>query len=249
MRHEDLGFRSNCQMRARREMRLVMDEFADSREARIVVAGEAQHHRRRSEAAMGRTVAFVFQGGGSLSAPQVGMLRALTASGIAPQLVVGTSAGALNALAYATDPSPRGLDSLEDLWLRLRRRNVARLSVGTFARAMIGRADGLLDPGPLAELLRGGTLVAPVFEDGTRPHRGYGSPSGRRSRTAGRNFWQLRAGRARFETGPSRRRGTPRPRTDTRADAGRWGSRTRRVRRTCRRRTRPTRPAPGARRR
>jgi NTE family protein len=146
-----------------------MDEFADSREARIVVAGEAQHHRRRSEAAMGRTVAFVFQGGGSLSAPQVGMLRALTEAGIAPQLVVGTSAGALNALAYASDPSLRGLDSLEDRWLRLRRRHVARLSVGTFARAMIGRADGLLDPGPLAELLRGGTLVAPVFEDAVVP--------------------------------------------------------------------------------
>jgi NTE family protein len=114
---------------------------------------------------MGHTVAFVFQGGGSLSAPQVGMLRALTESGIAPRLVVGTSAGALNALAYATDPSPRGLDSLEDLWLRLRRRTVARLSIGTFARAMIGRADGLFDPEPLAELLRGGTLVTPVFED------------------------------------------------------------------------------------
>ena len=114
---------------------------------------------------MKRTVAFVFQGGGSLSAPQVGMLRALTESGIEPHLVVGTSAGALNALAYATDPSQRGLDNLEHLWLRLRRRNVARASVGTLARALIGRADGLFDPAPLAELLRAGTLVAPVFED------------------------------------------------------------------------------------
>jgi NTE family protein len=104
-----------------------MDEFADSREARIVVAGEAQHHRRGSEAVMGRTVAFVFQGGGSLSAPQIGMLRALTASGIAPQLIVGTSAAALNALAYATDPSPRGLDSRKDLWLRVPQPMIARL--------------------------------------------------------------------------------------------------------------------------
>ena len=118
---------------------------------------------------MKRTVAFVFQGGGSLSAPQVGMLRALTESGIEPQLVVGTSAGALNALAYATNPSPHGLDDLEHLWLRLGRRDVARLRLTTFGRALIGRGDGLFDSAPLAELLGTGTLVAPVFEDTAIP--------------------------------------------------------------------------------
>ena len=114
---------------------------------------------------MNRTVAFVFQGGGSLSAPQVGMLRALAESGIEPQLVVGTSAGAFNALAYATNPSQHGLDDLEHLWLRLRRRNVARVSVAPLARALIGRADGLFDPTPFVEQLRAGQLVAPIFED------------------------------------------------------------------------------------
>ena len=114
---------------------------------------------------MNRTVAFVFQGGGSLSAPQVGMLRALTEAGIEPQLVVGTSAGAVNALAYATDPSQHGLDNLEHLWLRLRRRNVARVAVGPLARAFLGRADGLFDPTPFVELLRAAGLVAPIFED------------------------------------------------------------------------------------
>jgi NTE family protein len=39
-------------------------------------------------------VAFVLSGGGSLGAIQVGMLRALYERGIAPDLIVGTSAGA-----------------------------------------------------------------------------------------------------------------------------------------------------------
>ncbi|MCW2494959.1 patatin-like phospholipase family protein [Jatrophihabitans sp.] len=108
--------------------------------------------------------AFVFQGGGSLSAPQVGMLRALTEAGIRPDLVIGSSAGALNAVAYATDPTPRGLNRLEELWLTLRWRNVARLSLPVLARALVGRRDGLLDASPLIDLLSRG-MVAPRLEE------------------------------------------------------------------------------------
>jgi NTE family protein len=111
-----------------------------------------------------QTVAFVFQGGGSLSAPQVGMLRALTDFGITPDFVIGTSAGALNAVAFATDPGPHGVQRLEDLWLTLRRRHVARVSVRNLARAFIGRSDGLLDSGPLVDLLRT-DLVSPFLND------------------------------------------------------------------------------------
>jgi len=39
------------------------------------------------------TTAFVLSGGASLGAIQVGMLRALYERGIAPDLIVGTSAG------------------------------------------------------------------------------------------------------------------------------------------------------------
>ena len=45
------------------------------------------------------TVAFVPQSGGSLAAWQVGMLRALLEAGIRPEIMVGSSAGALNAAA------------------------------------------------------------------------------------------------------------------------------------------------------
>jgi len=73
-------------------------------------------------------VAFVFQGGGSLAAPQVGMLCALSGAGLLPDLVVGSSAGALNAVAAASDPSPAGLGRLEAVWLPLRRQRVAPFS-------------------------------------------------------------------------------------------------------------------------
>ncbi len=119
--------------------------------------------RGRAEPDRRRTVAFVFQGGGSLSAPQVGMLRALAEAGITPDFVIGTSAGALNAVAYASDPTAAGLRRLEELWLTLRRRHVAGISARTLLRAIVGRSDGLLDAAPLGRLLRTG-LVAPELD-------------------------------------------------------------------------------------
>lgn len=53
-------------------------------------------------------VAFVLTGGASHGAVQVGMLEALMDAGIQPDLVVGTSVGALNGVAFAADPTPGG---------------------------------------------------------------------------------------------------------------------------------------------
>jgi len=44
--------------------------------------------------------AFVFTGGGSLGAVQVGMLKALVQHGMEPDLVVGSSVGAINAAYF-----------------------------------------------------------------------------------------------------------------------------------------------------
>ena len=65
-------------------------------------------------------VAFVLSGGGVLGAAQVGQLRALLETGIVPDVLVGTSVGALNAAAIAADPTPAGVDLLADVWLSLR---------------------------------------------------------------------------------------------------------------------------------
>ena len=48
--------------------------------------------------------AFVLGGGGVLGAHEVGMLRALDEAGIRPDLVVGTSVGAINGAFVAADP-------------------------------------------------------------------------------------------------------------------------------------------------
>lgn len=60
--------------------------------------------------------AFVLGGGGALGAVEVGMLRALLERGITPDLVLGTSVGALNGALLARDPSPAVVDTLTALW-------------------------------------------------------------------------------------------------------------------------------------
>ena len=50
------------------------------------------------------TTAFVLGGGGVLGAVEVGMLRALLERDIVPDLVLGTSVGALNGALVAREP-------------------------------------------------------------------------------------------------------------------------------------------------
>ncbi|WP_307802092.1 patatin-like phospholipase family protein [Actinomadura violacea] len=59
--------------------------------------------------------AFVLGGGGVLGAHEVGMLRALEKAGVVPDLVVGTSIGALNGAFVAADPGT-AVERLTGLW-------------------------------------------------------------------------------------------------------------------------------------
>ena len=122
-------------------------------------------YRRTRRGTQADGVAFVFQGGGSLSAPQVGMLRALSEAGVQPDLVVGSSAGALNAVAFAADPTQAGVERLEAVWMSLRRRKVAQFSARTLLAAALGRGDGLVPNSGLRDLLRSAALPATL--DGT----------------------------------------------------------------------------------
>ena len=60
--------------------------------------------------------AFVFAGGGSFGAIQVGMLQSLVAHGITADMVVGSSVGALNGAFYAGDPTLKGVERLAAIW-------------------------------------------------------------------------------------------------------------------------------------
>ena len=62
------------------------------------------------------TTAFVLGGGGILGAVEVGMLRALFERGITPDLVLGTSVGAVNGALVAREPRLPVIDRLTDLW-------------------------------------------------------------------------------------------------------------------------------------
>src|ERR1700756_1313831 len=100
----------------------------------------------------GRT-AFLLAGGGSLGAVQVGMLKALTAKGIVPDLVVGASVGAINAAYFATAPSSDGLARLERVWLGLQSTDVFPLSPFNSLLAILGRRDYLVSPARLRALI------------------------------------------------------------------------------------------------
>lgn len=60
--------------------------------------------------------AFVLGGGGMLGAAEVGMLQCLAENAIRPDLVLGTSVGAINGAAYAADPGPATADRLARMW-------------------------------------------------------------------------------------------------------------------------------------
>jgi NTE family protein len=98
--------------------------------------------------------AFVLSGGGSLAAVQVGMLQALGEREIRPDMVVGTSAGAVNAAfvgAYGV-----GSDALEDLarlWRSMRRSTVFPLRADHGLLAVLGARDSLCSPTALAQFL------------------------------------------------------------------------------------------------
>jgi NTE family protein len=61
-------------------------------------------------------VAFVLGGGGVLGAHEVGMLRALAECDIRPDLILGTSVGAINGAVFAGDPTTGGVERLTHLW-------------------------------------------------------------------------------------------------------------------------------------
>jgi NTE family protein len=72
--------------------------------------------------------AFVFAGGGSFGAIQVGMLHALAAHGIVADVVFGSSVGALNGAYYAGIPTIEGIQQLEVIWRGLHRRDVFQVT-------------------------------------------------------------------------------------------------------------------------
>jgi NTE family protein len=61
-------------------------------------------------------LAFVLGGGGVLGAHEVVMLQALAERNIKPDMILGTSVGAINGAFFAADPTLGGVERLSELW-------------------------------------------------------------------------------------------------------------------------------------
>jgi len=98
-------------------------------------------------------IAFVLSGGGSLGAIQVGMLQALFEEGIRPDLLVGTSAGAVNAAWVAGHPHSEGARELAAIWCGLRRQDIFPLSAWAGALGLFGRTNHVIPNSGLRSLI------------------------------------------------------------------------------------------------
>jgi len=96
----------------------------------------------------GYELAVVLGGGGLLGAHEVGMLQALAERGIRPDVVLGTSIGAVNGAFFAADPSPAGVQRLMEAWRESGARELS--AAGTLRR--------------LTTLARSGTHVQSFLE-------------------------------------------------------------------------------------
>jgi NTE family protein len=98
--------------------------------------------------------AFVLSGGASLGALQVGMLHALYDHGVTPDLLVGTSAGALNAAFVASRPqTAMTAIELARVWRTLQRQDVFPITMSSVVRGLCSRHDHLISHRGLRELI------------------------------------------------------------------------------------------------
>ncbi|MET0729993.1 MAG: patatin-like phospholipase family protein [Solirubrobacterales bacterium] len=99
--------------------------------------------------------AFVLAGGAALGAMQVGMLRALYERGIVPDVLVGTSAGALNAAFVASRPQTvTTANQLARAWGGISRDEIFPMAIRTLLRGVSSRHDHLVPDHGLRGVVR-----------------------------------------------------------------------------------------------
>jgi NTE family protein len=99
--------------------------------------------------------AFVLAGGASLGAIQAGMLEALYEYEVHPDLIVGTSAGALNGAFIADRPqTPETARELAEVWRGLSRNKVFPVNPLTGALGFLGARSHLVPDSGLRKLMR-----------------------------------------------------------------------------------------------
>ncbi len=112
--------------------------------------------------------AWVFAGGGSLGAVQVGMLKALMRHKLRPDLVVGASVGAINGAYFAGRPDAAGVAALERIWLGIDQDDVFPVTLRSGVAVLVGHRNYLVDPASLNGLI-GKLLPFKRFEEARLP--------------------------------------------------------------------------------
>lgn len=110
------------------------------------------------------TTAFVLGGGGLLGAHQVGMLRALIESGIIPDLIIGTSIGAVNGAMIAANPSLTTINRMAELWTLIGQKGLLDSSIFEQIKTFSQSGTHLQSNEPLRELFSNAFTVE-RFED------------------------------------------------------------------------------------
>ncbi len=98
------------------------------------------------------------------------MLKALADKKVVPDLLVGTSVGALNAAFLAGRPSLDAADELADLWRGLQRSDIFPTNPLRGIAGLIGRRDHLVNPKALRKVLAQ-ILLFEELEDALVPFR------------------------------------------------------------------------------
>ncbi|WP_406688875.1 patatin-like phospholipase family protein [Saccharopolyspora sp. ID03-671] len=97
--------------------------------------------------------AWVLPGGSTFGAIQAGLATALIEHGVTPDIVVGTSAGSLNAAWIAGDPTVRGVEKLRELWKSMRRADVFPIQPMRILAGKLGLSNHVMGNHGLARWL------------------------------------------------------------------------------------------------
>jgi NTE family protein len=114
-------------------------------------------------------IAFVLSGGGNYGALQAGAIEILLAHNIYPDILVGVSAGALNAAWLAGHPTLDGVLELQQIWcINAPQHFISPNRIGILLRVAQGR-ESLLPNEPLQEFVRRWSPNGAVFGDFVNP--------------------------------------------------------------------------------
>ena len=120
---------------------------------------------RRSQATRPR-VAFALSGGCAHGAAQVGMLQALFEAHIVPDVLVGTSVGAMNAVYVAADPTPSRARELAKIWKGIGRKEVFGTSRQAVVNAIARRNADDATPEMMSKLAQLKNYSSDIPSDG-----------------------------------------------------------------------------------